>query len=70
MNRSRSLKALIGAVAVATTMFVAAVPAGAARGGNGGHKATTNAATGGNNVVTWSYWCEADGTCYYFIPLT
>jgi hypothetical protein len=56
---------------VATTLCVAAAPAGAKPGGNGGRKSgSTNAATGGNNVVTWSYWCEADGTCYYFIPLT
>ena len=56
---------------MATTMFVAAVPAGRGARGNGGKKsATTNASTGGGNTVTWSYWCEADGTCYYFIPLT
>jgi len=69
LNRSRSLKAVIGAVALATTVFVAAAPAGAKAGGNGNGNGrnSTNLSTG--NVTTWQYWCDANG-CYYWIPLT
>ena len=59
---TRSLKALIGALAVLIMLFVAAVPASAKSGsgsGRGGKPTTSN----------YLYWCDANG-CYYVFSLT